>query len=121
MFARAQSDSTNPYDPFDHPTIMLVAYLNTDCVSDTVYGYLTEEVRWLPSYVYWGQLYDSAGNARCDSGKYDIVMAKSDRRDTTDIVLPNWGELTCDVSVQQLNTNDTLSVLLSRRSRRQRR
>ena len=108
----AGDDSTVVYDPFNDPAVMHIGYLNPDCVQDTVYGLMNQRLGWIPKYICWGGLYDAEGAALCDSGKYDVSVKKAERRDTTHITMPAWGKLSCALSVEQFNTNDTLEDLI---------
>ena len=108
----AGDDSTVVYNPFNDPAVMHIGYLNPDCVQDTVYGLMNQRLGWIPKYICWGGLYDAEGTALCDSGKYDVSVKKAERRDTTHITMPAWGKLSCALSVEQFNTNDTLEDLI---------
>ena len=108
----ATDDSTVVYDPFNDPGIMHIGYLNPDCVQDTIYGLMNQRLQWIPKYICWGNIYDSNGVSLCSTGKYDASVKKAARQDTTHIVMPDWGKLSCALSVEQFNTNDTLDDLI---------
>lgn len=105
-------DNVSGYDPFAEPAIMHIGFLNTDCVTDTVYGLLDRHLRWTPRYICWGDRYDSAGASLCSSGGNDSTTSRASRYDTTHLSFPDWREFFCAFSVQRYNANDTLDDLI---------
>ena len=109
----ADNDSTEVYDPFKDPGIMHIGYLDPDCVKDTLYATMDKgSLQWMPRYICWGKLYSDDGDLLCPSGKYDASLKKAERLDTTHIVMPTWGKLSCALSVERFNMNDTLDDLI---------
>lgn len=116
QFARAQN-AARPDDPFAQAAVMHTGFINPDCVPDTVYGFLDNDLRWTPRFICWGYLFDREGEPICettgrDSSAREAASRRRASHDTTHILLPDWIRISCAFSVQRYNANDSLDDLI---------